>query len=144
MFVDASAIIAIMTSEAEAETFTSLLERADPGSRITSVIAAWEATVGLCRKKRIPVGEAEARVREFIDVAALQLVAVGPDELTVALQAYDRFGRDRYLAAERNRALNLADCFHYACAKTRRIPILHKDAGFGLTDIASVDGPAAG
>lgn len=138
MFVDASAIIAMMTEEPEAETFATLLDRVEPSSRITSVVAAWEAAAGLLRKKRITIAEAEDRVREFMDQAGIQLVAVTPAELTAALQAYDRYGRHRYSEKERHRALNLADCFHYACAKKRRIPILHKDEGLSLTDIMSI------
>lgn len=137
MFVDASAMIAILTGEPEGEAFAVLLDKAEPESRVTSVIAAWEAIVGLYRKKRIPIAEAEARVREFAKQSGVQLVQIAPDEMTVALQAYDRYGRHRYPDAERNRALNLADCFHYASAKARRIPILHKDIGFTLTDISS-------
>jgi ribonuclease VapC len=105
---------------------------------ITSVVAAWEATAGLFRKKRIPMAEAEARVREFLETAEIQVLSISSGELSAALQAFDRYGRHRYPDAERNSALNLADCFHYATAKSYRVPILTKDAGFALTDVATI------
>ena len=141
MFVDASAILAILTEEADGEILAARLDAAEPASRITSVIAAWEAAVGLYRKKSIPIAEAEARVRDFAAQAGVLIVPIAPDELSIALQAYDRYGRHRYPDVERSRALNLADCFHYACAKSRRTSILHKDLGFDLTDIASAAEP---
>ncbi|MDR3450778.1 MAG: type II toxin-antitoxin system VapC family toxin [Alphaproteobacteria bacterium] len=137
MFVDASVIVAIMTGEPDAEGFATLMDTAPAKRLITSVLAAWEATVGLYRKKRIPMVEAEARVHEFIEAAGIQVLSIGPRELPVALQAFERYGRHRYPDSERNSALNLADCFHYATAKSCRASILTKDAGFALTDVAT-------
>lgn len=136
MFVDASAIIAIMTGEADGERLATLLGQAK--KRITSIIAVWEATVGLYRRKNIPMQEAEARVAEFLELCGIKVVQTSQAELSIALQAFDRYGRHRYPDTDRNSALNLADCFHYAAAKANRTPILTKDAGFGLTDVETV------
>ncbi len=138
MFVDASVIIAIMTGEAGAEGFAAQLDAARAKRPITSVLAVWEATVGLFRKKRIPMAEAESRVQEFLEAAGVQVVSITPREIPAALQAFERYGRHRYPDSERNSALNLADCFHYATAKSCRAPILTMDAGFALTDVATV------
>jgi len=138
MFVDASVIIAIMTGEPGAEALATLIDAARAKRLITSVLAAWEATVGLYRKKRIPMVEAEARVQEFIEAAGIQVLSIGPRDLPVALQAFERYGWHRYPDSERNSALNLADCFHYAAAKSCRAPILTTDAGFALTDVATL------
>jgi ribonuclease VapC len=143
MFVDASAIIAIMTGEPDAEALAAHIDAARTKRPVTSVLAAWEATVGLYRKKRIPMVEAEARVQEFIDAAGIQVLSIGSRELPTALQAFERYGRHRYPDSERNSALNLADCFHYATAKACRAPILTKDAGFALTDVATLGGDPA-
>ena len=143
MFVDASVIIAILTGEPGAEGFAAHMDAARAKRPVTSVLAVWEATVGLYRKKRIPMFEAEARVQEFVEAAGIQVLSVGPQELPTALQAFERYGRHRYPDSERNSALNLADCFHYATAKTCRLPILTNDAGFALTDVATIGaGPA--
>jgi ribonuclease VapC len=138
MFVDASVIIAIMAGEPGAEGFATHIDAARAKRPVTSVLAAWEATVGLYRKKRIPMVEAEARVQEFIEAAGIQVLSIGPRELPTAFQAFERYGRHRYPDSERNSALNLADCFHYATAKSCRAPILTKDAGFALTDVATI------
>ncbi|WP_348651999.1 type II toxin-antitoxin system VapC family toxin [Rhizobium sp. 007] len=44
------------------------------------------------------------------------------------------------IVTNRNSALNLADCFHYAAAKAGKMPILTRDAGFALTDLKT-NGP---
>lgn len=138
MFVDASAIIAIMTSEPEGEKLAAALDAARGRRLITSVIATWEAIIGLFRKKRIPMAEAEARVQEFLEMAGVDVLSVESGELGAALQAFDRYGRHRFPDTERNSALNLADCFHYAAAKSCRAPILTKDVAFALTDVETV------
>jgi len=139
MFVDASAIVAILTQEPDYELFIEHIDKADPGSLITSVLAAWEAVNGLSRIKGYSIAEAEARVRKFLSASGIQIVGIAPEELTLALLAFDRYGRHRLPPEDRNRALNLADCFHYACAKSRGLPILHKDLGLKMTDVASVN-----
>jgi ribonuclease VapC len=138
MFIDASAILAILLEEADGAKLAAALDAAKRRKPITSVLAAWEAAVGLSRKKGLPISEAESRVREFVETAGLDIVEVSKAELSPALQAFDRYGRHRYSEADRNKALNLADCFHYACAKARHMPILHKDVGLALTDIQGV------
>ncbi|GIL02047.1 MAG: hypothetical protein BroJett030_19460 [Alphaproteobacteria bacterium] len=140
MFIDASAIIAIIAGEPEGEAFAAAIEGADPGKRITTPVAAWEAAAALAREKNIPVAQAETDIREFLDRARIQIVAIAADDLSAALHAYDRYGRHRHPPESRNLALNLADCFHYACAKRWSVPILHKDAGLKLTDVATVEG----
>jgi ribonuclease VapC len=135
MFIDASAILAILCEEPDGAAFATAIEASKSRKPITSVVAAWEAAVGLNRKKSLSIDAAEARVLEFLEVVGVEMVAVSPAELSLALKAFDRYGRHRYPEADRNKALNLADCLHFACAKSRRTPILHKDAGFALTDV---------
>ena len=47
-----------------------------------------------------------------------------------AISAFDRFGKGRHAAA-----LNLGDCFAYACARELDIPVLCKGNDFPQTDI---------
>jgi ribonuclease VapC len=49
---------------------------------------------------------------------------------TTAAAAFDRFGKGRHPAA-----LNLGDCFAYACARAYRAPLLYKRQDFAKTDI---------
>lgn len=82
--------------------------------------------------------EAEARVAEFLATAGIETLDTTPNELPVALSAFDRYGSHRYpLPADHNhnKGLNPADCFHYATAKLQGLAILTTDDGFALTDL---------
>jgi ribonuclease VapC len=64
MFVDASAIVAILTREPEAEALIDSMERAE--APITSPIAIFEAALGLRRKRRASVTTCEADIMAFL------------------------------------------------------------------------------
>lgn len=135
MFVDASAMVAILLQEADGERLAAVIDAA-PSPLVTNVIAVWETVAAIYRKKNMPLAVAEARVADFLAFADIEALSVAPNDLALALAAFDRYGRHRYPdPADRNKGLNLADCFHYACAKARDIPILTTDEGFALTDL---------
>src|ERR1700689_2829027 len=93
MFVDASAIVAILTEEPEADDLTDHLERAvEP---ITSAIAVFEATLCLCRKKRSSVEQAEADVTDFLTDSRITVVPISTIEAVAALKAFSRYGKGR-------------------------------------------------
>jgi ribonuclease VapC len=50
----------------------------------------------------------------------------------IALDAFDRYGKGRRHPAQ----LNMGDCFAYACAKFRGVPLLYKGSDFSRTDLA--------
>ena len=129
MFVDASAIVAILTAEPEAGRFSDLLEKAT--RRITSPIAVFEAALGLCRKRHASVAEAEADVQEFLALAAIDCVSITAEDSHIALNAFARYGKGTAHPAQ----LNLADCFAYAAACNRNLPLLFKGDDFTKTDI---------
>lgn len=129
MFVDASAIVAILTREPEADALADRLERAR--APITSPVALFEAALGVCRKRHASVEEAEADVREFLDLARIRVVAITDKEATTALGAFARYGKGRGHPAQ----LNLGDCFAYAVAKNYRTALLFKGEDFDKTDI---------
>ena len=134
MFVDASAIVAILTREAEADALADVLEGAR--SPITSPIAIFEAALGICRKRHASVGEAEADVREFLEVADIRAVPITEREAATALAAFSRYGTGRGHPAQ----LNLGDCFAYAIAKNHRTALLFEGEDFDKTDIAVAAG----
>lgn len=131
MFVDASAIVAILTREAEADFLADLLE--DAAAPITSPIAVFEAALGLCRKRHASVEEAEADIQHFLAIAMVRLVPVTAQEGETAVKAHARYGRGRGHPAQ----LNLGDCFAYAVARNYRVPLLFKGDDFSKTDIRS-------
>jgi len=130
MFVDVSAIVAILTREPEADALAEVLETAR--SPITSPTAIFEAALGICRKRHASVEEAEADVREFLEVAAIRAVSITEREAETALAAFSRYGKGRGHPAQ----LNLGDCFAYAVAKNHRTALLFKGEDFDKTDIA--------
>ena len=132
MFVDASAIVAILTREPEADRLADLLEAA--AAPITSPIAVFEAVAGLCRKRHASVAEATEDVQAFLAAAGVRPVAITPAEGATALLAFARYGKGRGHPAE----LNLGDCFAYAVARAHRARLLFKGEDFDKTDIDGV------
>jgi ribonuclease VapC len=130
MFVDASAIVAILTREPAADTLADAIDHAT--SPITSPLAIFEATAALCRKRHASVQEAQEDVSEFLTTAEIGTVPISVKEAEAALDAFARYGKGRGHPAQ----LNLGDCFAYACAKTHRTSLLFKGDDFSRTDIA--------
>jgi ribonuclease VapC len=129
MFVDASAIVAILTREPEADALADVLE--DARSPITSPIAIFEATLGICRKRQAGVEEAAEEVREFLGLAGVRTVPITDQDAETALAAFASYGKGRGHPAQ----LNLGDCFAYATAKNHHIALLFKGEDFDKTDI---------
>ena len=112
MFIDASAIVAILTRETGYEALAASLAEAE--RRCTSPIAIFEAALGIRRKRYCAVAEAEQDVRAFLEVARVNIVVIADAEAHGALDAYSRFGKGTGHPAQ----LNLGDCFAYAVAKS--------------------------
>jgi len=129
MFVDASAIVAILSREPEADRLADLLESSN--APVTSPIAVFEAALGLCRKRHASVAEASSDVGEFLALAGIACVSIASGEAQTALLAFARYGKGTGHPAQ----LNLGDCFAYAVARNRAIPLLFKDDDFTKTDI---------
>lgn len=133
MFVDAAAIVAILSQEPEAARCADAIVAAkDP---FTSAIAVWEAAMALCRPEKlaIPVETGLKIVQRFLDERDIALRDLPPaqDATELSVEAAARF---------RNNAirLNLADCFHYACARHYGVPMLSTADEFRLTDLETV------
>ena len=129
IFVDASAMIAMMAGESDADELADRLgaERL----RLCSAVSLWETLAGLCRTYVFSVPSARAEVHSFVELNDLKFVSIGEREFDLATQAYADFGKGRHPAA-----LNMGDCFAYACAKANRATLLFKGDDFTKTDIA--------
>jgi ribonuclease VapC len=142
MFLDASAIVAILNDEPEAAAFESAIET-HTRKVLVSPIARFEAIISLAAarsKKRKARTTAEAIALATRSVDAL-LEAVEAAEIAIvanigekAVAAAATYGRVVGHPAE----LNLGDCFAYAAAKAYREPILFKGDDFTQTDIKAV------
>jgi ribonuclease VapC len=129
MVLDASAIVAVLTSEPERD---AILETIDAAAiRLIPAFAIYEASLAVARRKSIPVDLARADVRAFAISCNATIAPVGEDEANAAVSAHMRFGKGTGHPAR----LNMGDCFAYAVAKTRGLPLLFKGEDFALTDI---------
>jgi ribonuclease VapC len=129
MFLDASAMIAIVAGESDA---ASLAARLGQAARVsTSPIAVYEAVLGLARIGNTSIADATSVVDRFLAEVDAVIVPIDPSCGREAIAAFDRFGRGRHAAA-----LNLGDCFAYACARVLDVPLLCKGDDFPRTDIA--------
>ncbi len=131
MFVDASAIVAILTNEPERHALLAILDEAL--SPVTSPLALFEAATAVARKKQQVIADSEMQVREFLRIARISIVPPTEQEGAVALSAFARFGKGQGHPAQ----LNMGDCFAYAGAKMRGLPLLFVGNDFAQTDILS-------
>ena len=128
IFADASALVAIIAGEPEAEAMADCLDGDD--RRLCSALSGWETVAGLTRSYMCSVPSARARVQLFLDALGFAFVGVGQPEFDLATEAYAQFGKGRHPAA-----LNMGDCFAYACARTNGARLLFKGRDFARTDI---------
>ena len=129
IFVDASALIAIITGEDGADRLADRLE--EERMRLCSPLSIWETVAGLCHSHTFSVPTARAHVQEFLETGGFRFVGIGERELDLAADAYAQFGKGRHPAA-----LNMGDCFAYACAKANGATLLYKGEDFAKTDLA--------
>lgn len=128
IFIDASATVAILTRESDAQDLIDRLEAQH--ERCTSSMATYEAALAVARKRNIPPVRAYDIVRRFQNDYGIATVEVGAGEGAVAIETFGRFGKGRHPAK-----LNMGDCFSYACARTRGATLLFKGDDFAQTDI---------
>jgi ribonuclease VapC len=129
--VDASAIVAMLTREPDADTLLAALATA--GRAETTAIAIYEAVLGVSRKRQWSVAEAETHVGDFLRAAGVVIQPIQPETAHVALEASARYSKGRGHSAR----LNLGDCFIYAQAKLGGASLLYKGDDFSKTDIES-------
>ena len=129
MFVDASAIVAILTREDDEPELIERLRGAGP--KTTSGVAVYEAVLALARKTEGSLTAAVEQVDAFLDLTETQVVAMPPMVGRDAVAAFESYGKRRHPAN-----LNMGDCFAYAMAKHLNVPLLYKGDDFAKTDLA--------
>lgn len=130
MFLDASATVAILNEEPEAETLLAKID-ASTSRFVTSPMATWEAVAALSRISNAAIDDVTPIVNEFYkDLQAIQ-ATITPEMGVTALQAFAQYGKGTGHKAQ----LNMGDCFSYAVAKSYRVPLLYIGNDFIHTDI---------
>lgn len=129
MFVDACAIVSIMTGEDTAPAYEAALVQAH--SAFTSAMAAWEAIIVLSRPDQLDCrySEAAEAVMEWLDVGDIEVREAAPPRavLAHAVAVAEKHGIGK-------RALSNFDCFHYAYARAAEAPLLTLDRLLRRTD----------
>jgi ribonuclease VapC len=128
MFIDASALTAMLTDEDEARELLARVQRAS--TRLTSPLAVWEAAIAVARVLDLSIAEATEAVESYLALMEIRMVNVPPETARIALDAFDRYGKGRHPAR-----LNFGDCFAYACARHLGEPLMFKGGDFPQTDI---------
>jgi ribonuclease VapC len=133
MFIDACAIIALLSDEPEATRVSDALASAKPP--FTSPVAVLETVLGLARadKLDLPIPAVEGLVNEFLEARGIEIRDLPPAAETTRLSliAAHRYRTGRH-------GLNLGDCLHYASAKFHGVPILATAEEFRFTDLEVV------
>jgi ribonuclease VapC len=128
MFIDASAMIAILASEPERDVLQDKIDQ--EVNLLTSPLAIYESTLGLARLSGDNFTTAEYLIQSFVADMPVKIVSIDVTVAALALQAFKTFGKGSHRAK-----LNMGDCFSYACAKIHRVPLLFKGDDFIHTDI---------
>jgi ribonuclease VapC len=132
MFVDASAIVAILADEPEKSILIQSLSGPAGNDAFTSPLAVYEASMAIARIRACDMAVAEREVRIFLLAGDLAVDPPTDAHAHEALEAFWRFGKGRHRAA-----LNMGDCFSYASAKLANAPILFVGDDFVHTDLAT-------
>ncbi len=130
MFIETSAVVAILAGEAEAAVFLDLIDGAE--RRETGAHVRLEATINLARILGLSILDAQDLYDGFIRAARITIVPVDDEVARRAVEAFAVYGKGQGHPAR----LNFADCLSYACAHRSRLPILFKGRDFSQTDLA--------
>ncbi len=128
MVIDASALVAILLSEPEAETFARSIAT-DP-RRLVGGVSVLEASIVL-RTRKGPAGVRELDL--LMHETGMEVVSLDLQQVQLARAAYEKFGKGRHRAA-----LNLGDCCSYALCRVSGESLLCKGNDFPLTDLPMV------
>ena len=141
MFLDASAVVAILLNEPEAPGLVKAMEAARGSLRFSPVVRL-EAALALVSVRVEARGKGPATAGDFAQAAELVdgfLEAAAASEMHIttgmgreAIRALSVYGKVVGHPAK----LNMGDALSYACAKAYHGPLLYKGNDFSETDLA--------
>lgn len=129
IFIDTSAIVAILTKEDDAPKYMSAIE-GNPG-RVTGAHVRLECAMNIMRILGISAENADALFDDFVTRASVKVFPIDDMTSQIAIRAFSRFGKGRGHPAQ----LNFGDCLSYACAIEHGAAILFKGRDFSATDL---------
>ena len=128
MVIDSSALVAVLTNEAEARVMAEAMA-ADP-KRLVGAVSVLET--GIVMEARY--GLAGGRELDLLlHRCQIDIVSLSPDQVELAREAYRKFGKGQHSAG-----LNLGDCATYALSRSTGEPLLFKGRDFSQIDLRFV------
>ena len=127
MIIDTSAILAILFAEDDAARYAEAIAAAP----LCLMSAANYLEAGIIVDNQVNA-TAGRQLDALISRASIQVEAVTREQADLARQAYLDFGKGNHPAR-----LNFGDCFAYALAKSRGLPLLFKGEDFSRTDVVA-------
>lgn len=121
--VDASALLAILLNEPEADRFRDVLERSPS---LISPINQWEV---LARAHKEAKESGASRALGIVAALGVQVAEIGAADVQLAYRAFARWGKGM------GGPLNMGDCFAYALAEREGDGLLFKGDDFPKTDV---------
>lgn len=126
LVVDTSAVVAVVLGEDDAETYLRAM-LASSGPPLISAASVVEAFLVVESRQG---QEAGADLRLLLAETECQVAAVEPEHVSIAVDAWRRFGKGRHPAG-----LSYGDCLAYSLAKARGEPLLFKGDDLAATDV---------
>lgn len=124
--VDASALLAVLLDEPDAPEMAMCITGAE--RCCVSVSSVFECSMKL---QGLAGRAADGRLDVFLTEIGIEIVPIDLAQLAGARQAFGLYGK----AMGHPARLNFGDCFSYALARSRNVPLLFKGHDFTHTDI---------
>ena len=142
MFLDASALVAIFNNEDGGEELERRISDSESPCYVSSVVvfeaslaiarSTWAVTKGRGPSRAELIARARVSLEKYLDAIQVIDVPITLEIGSAALGAAAIYGK----AVGHKAALNMGDCFAYACAKSKNVPLLYKGNDFSETDLA--------
>ena len=138
MFIDASAIVAILNREYGYQEIVERIKDAR-SDRFVSPLVRFEAVTAVARSRSgtiLPTLEQFKQAEQLVSTFCIGIdardITITPEIGLCALETARTFGK--YVGYEAN--LNFGDCFTYACALHQNGPLIYKGNDFIYTELA--------
>lgn len=125
MILDASAILSVILADPDSDPILQQISEA----AIIAVGAPTLVETAMVLSSRLR-RDPRPLLNEFLREAEVEVVPFGPDHYDLAVDAFERYGKRRHVAA-----LNFGDCLTYAVARLSGLPLLFTGDDFSKTDL---------
>lgn len=91
MFVDASALVAVLLREPDGQRFSGAMERAD--RLFISPIVVFETVAAIMRERKCSSRDARQAVEKALRIAGIETISITREIGDLALQAFEKYGK---------------------------------------------------